>query len=94
VELRKLRPGDAVEPGYTDVGSCRFSLSEKDAWICAVAPDGKERRHITADPFSRQWIYVLTQGSYGILRSPQGWIRDRIVLLKPGPQSWLFGVVR
>ena len=72
-------PATRLSPAYTDVGMCRFSLCEQDAWICLVPPDGTQSRHITFDPFSRQWIYVLTQGSYGILRSPQGWIEDRIV---------------
>lgn len=41
--------------------------------------------HITFDPFSRQWIYVLTNGAYGILRSSEGWTQtekgDRIVFI-------------
>jgi hypothetical protein len=72
-------PETRCSPAYTDVGTSRFSSCEKDFWICHVAPDGKETRQITFDPFSRQWIYVLTQGSYGMLRSPQGWEGDRIV---------------
>jgi hypothetical protein len=71
-------PATRLNPAYTDIGSSRFSLCEDGAWICHVSRDGRERRHITFDPFSRQWIYVLTQGSYGILRSPEGWVRDRI----------------
>lgn len=72
-------PPTRVSAAYTDIGSARFSLCEKNSWICLVAPDGQETRHITFDPFSGQWIYVLTQGSYGILRSPRGWIGERIV---------------
>ena len=68
-----------LSPAYTDVGSSRCSICENGAWICGVAPDGKQSRHITFDPFSRQWIYVLTQGSYGILRSSEGWADGRIV---------------
>ncbi len=71
-------PATRLSPAYADVGSSRFSFCEKDAWICLAAPDGKESRNITFDPFSRQWIYALTQGSYGILRSPDGWVNDRI----------------
>ena len=41
--------------------------------------DGREHPHITFDPFSQQWIYVLIRGSYGILRSAEGWTDDRIV---------------
>jgi len=72
-------PATRLSPPYTDVGSWRFSFCENGAWICAMAPDGKESRQITFDPFSRQWIYVLTQGSYGMLRSAAGWIDSRIV---------------
>lgn len=71
-------PATRLNPAYTDVGSSRFSLCENDSWICAVAPGGGYHRQITFDPFSRQWIYVLTQGSYGILRSAEGWRDDRI----------------
>ena len=71
-------PATSLSPAYTDVGSSRFSLCEDGAWIC-IAPDGNETRHITFDPFSRRWIYVLAHGSYGILRSREGWISDRIV---------------
>jgi hypothetical protein len=72
-------PATRFNPAYTDVGSCRFALCDKDFWICVVEPSGAELRNITFDPFSRQWIYVLTRGSYGLLRSAQGWIDDRIV---------------
>ena len=72
-------PATRASPAYTDVGSSRFSLSEKDSWVCLVTSDGQQVRNITFDPFSKQWIYVLTQGSYGILRSPDGWIGDKIV---------------
>ena len=72
-------PATRCSPAYTDVGSCRYSLGEKDNWVCGVAPDGAELRLITFDPFSRQWIYLLAQGGYGMLRSPEGWVGDRIV---------------
>lgn len=72
-------PATRVSPAYTDIGSSRFSLCEKDSWVCLVLADGKEVHNITFDPFSRQWIYVLTLGSYGILRSPDGWRGDKIV---------------
>jgi hypothetical protein len=72
-------PATSVSPAYTDTGSCRFSYCERNNWICRVAPDGRETRHITFDPFSRQWIYLLIEGSYGILRSANGWVGDQIV---------------
>ena len=72
-------PATPASPAYTDIGSCTYSLNEKTNWLCILAPDGREIQQITFDPFSRQWIYVLLQGSYGILRSPQGWISNQIV---------------
>jgi len=72
-------PATRCSPAYTDTGSCRYALGEKGTWVCAVTPDGAEMRLITFDPFSRQWIYVLTQGSYGILRGPEGWAGGRLV---------------
>jgi len=74
-----LVPATRVSPAYADIGSQTFSLCEGDTWICVVSPDGGRHRHITFDPFSKQWIYVLTRGSYGILRSPEGWTGDRMV---------------
>jgi hypothetical protein len=53
-------PATSVSPAYTDIGSSNFCL--KDNWICMVAADGREIRQITFDPFSSQWIYVLTEG--------------------------------
>lgn len=72
-------PATGVSPAYSDIGTSRFAVCENGGWICAVAPDGRETQQITFDPFSRQWIYVLTRGSYGILRSREGWIGDSIV---------------
>jgi hypothetical protein len=72
-------PATRCNPPYADVGTARYSLCEKDSWICICEPGGKEERHITFDPFSRQWIYLLARGAYGLLRSPQGWVDDRIV---------------
>ena len=71
-------PATALSPAYTDVGTVTFSFGEKDTWICLSAPDGRLIPNITFDPFSRQWIYALTNGSYGVLRSP-GWVGDQIV---------------
>jgi len=72
-------PATRLSPAYTDAGHQRFVLCEADSWVCIVAPDGSQQRHITFDPFSKQWIYALTRGSYGILRSREGWVGDRIV---------------
>jgi hypothetical protein len=70
-------PATPSNPAYSDIGSARYALSEKDTWLSILAPDGREIRQITFDPFSRQWIYLLTQGSYGMLRA-QGWQNDRL----------------
>lgn len=90
-ELEKLRwlagdweyenrvPVTRLSPAYIDAGICRFSFCENNAWICSGAPQGPERRNITFDPLSRQWMYVLTQGSFGILRSSEGWTGSGIV---------------
>lgn len=72
-------PQTTASPAYIDAGTSRFSMCETGSWVCLVAPDGKETPHITYDPFSRQWIYVLTRGSYGMLRSREGWVGNRIV---------------
>ena len=72
-------PATRLSPPYTDVGSARYSICDKGNWVCLVAPDGREMPQMTFDPFSRQWIYVLIWGSYGILRSPEGWTGNHIV---------------
>lgn len=66
-------PATPVSPSYGDIGTARFTVNEKSHWICMLAPDGDEIPQITFDPFSRQWIYLLTRGSYGMLRSDEGW---------------------
>jgi hypothetical protein len=70
-------PATRMNLAYTDIGSATYKLCEKNAWVC-LERGGVEHRHITFDPFSRQWIYVLLEGAYGIMRSP-GWIDGRIV---------------
>ena len=65
-------PATRVSPAYTDIGTARLSFNEKTNLVCLVAPDGQETPNITFDPFSRQWIYLLIKGSYGMLRSA-GW---------------------
>jgi hypothetical protein len=69
-------PVTRTNPAYTDRHTFQYQFCEKDAWICSVR-GGVERRHITFDPFSRQWMYVLIEGAYGIMRSP-GWDGDHI----------------
>lgn len=76
-------PATSANPAYVDVGSCRYSLCEKSNWICIVAADGRETPHITFDPFSKQWIYLLMQGAYGVLRSQDGWRNGQIAFTGP-----------
>ncbi|PWT81090.1 MAG: hypothetical protein C5B57_11200 [Blastocatellia bacterium] len=73
-----LVPATRSSAAYTDVGTASFTSCENGRWICIVGRDGQSHRHITFDPFSRQWMYVLIEGSYGILRSP-GWRGNQIV---------------
>jgi hypothetical protein len=71
-------PATSANPAYTDVGTGKYALCEKSTWVCLVIPDGRELPIITFDPFSRQWIYLLMQGAYGMLRSQEGWRNGRI----------------
>lgn len=70
-------PATSKNPAYEDVNTGTYRFCEKDSWICLVGKDGRERRYLTFDPFSGQWIYVLLEGAYGILRSP-GWNGNEI----------------
>jgi len=72
-------PATRLSPAYTDIGTGRFSIDAKGEWVCLVAPDGRETPQITFDPFSRQWLYMLMRGAYGMLRSREGWTGNRIV---------------
>jgi hypothetical protein len=72
-------PATSANPAYSDVGTCRYALCEKNNWVCMVAPEGREMQQITFDPFSKHWIYVLMSGAYGMLRSPEGWSGNQIV---------------
>jgi hypothetical protein len=71
-------PATQYSPSYTDVGSMRLTFNEQTNWICILAPDGQETPHLTFDPFSKRWIYLLIKGSYGILRA-SGWEGNRLV---------------
>jgi hypothetical protein len=89
-------PATSLSPAYSDIGTTRFALSKDGAWICIVAPDGTEIQNITFDPFSKQWIYVLLRGSYGILRSSDGWSEGRTAGSsegKPGNQIAFSGLM-
>jgi hypothetical protein len=70
-------PETPMSPPYIDAGFATFALCENGTWICGGAQGAPLRRQITFDPFSGQWMFVLAEGSYGILRSP-GWIGSQI----------------
>jgi hypothetical protein len=72
-------PASKSCPGYSDIGISQFSSCENGTWICLVTPEGRELPHITYDPLSKQWIYMLLRGSYGTLRSARGWVNGQIV---------------
>ena len=72
-------PATRLSPAYTDIGTSSFSICEDGSCICFIGSDGRETPNITFDPFSRQWIYMLLRGSYGMLRSPRGWVGEEIV---------------
>lgn len=71
-------PATSASPAYTDIGTGRYTLCDHKAWICQAAPDGRETPLITWDPFSRQWIYLLYRGGFGMLRSADGWRANQI----------------
>jgi hypothetical protein len=76
-------PATRHNPAYTDSGVGRFALGENGAWICRVAPDGALVRHITFDPFSKMWFYLIAQGAYCLLRSRDGWQDNTIEFTGP-----------
>jgi hypothetical protein len=81
-------PATKHSPGYVDRSSGTYKFCDRDHWICLVGKDGSERKHLTFDPFSRQWIYLLLEGAYGILRSP-GWSGNTIAF---GGEMTMIGV--
>jgi len=78
-EHENVVPATRVSPAYSEVGTGRYAFDAKGDWVCIVAPDGTQIPLITFDPFSRQWIYVLMRGAFGMLRSTEGWTGDEIV---------------
>jgi len=71
-------PATRLSPAYCDRGTATFAPSPDGLFMCMVGRDAKLTPLMTFDPWSRRWIYMLTSGSYGVLRSP-GWARDQIV---------------
>ena len=73
-----LVPATKFSPAYVDTGRMSYSIVEMNGWICADLPNGRQEQQITFDPLSGQWIYLLTRGSYGMLRSKEGWVDNQI----------------
>jgi hypothetical protein len=73
-------PATPVSPAYCDLGSALFAESADGASICSVGHDGRQTPLLAFDPWSRRWMYMLTKGSYGILRSP-GWRGHQITFV-------------
>src|SRR2546423_9211037 len=70
-------PATAQNPAYAETGSAVLALCEKENWICR-GREGSQKPYITFDPFSSQFMYVLTEGAYCVLRSP-GWEENRLI---------------
>jgi hypothetical protein len=70
-------PAGDRHPAYVDVGRVTYVSSDDGAWICVALPNGKTVPLLTFDAWSGQWIYALTRGAFGILRST-GWSGDQI----------------
>lgn len=71
-------PATPRNPSYVDRAKASMKLSAAGTWVCAV-PNSVDVPLLTYDPFSHQWMYVLAEGAYGILRS-KGWEGDRLAL--------------
>jgi hypothetical protein len=71
-----LVPATPHNRAYIEAGKGSMRLSSSGTWLCLVR-NGVEVPHITYDPFSKQWMYLLVEGAFGILRS-KGWVGDQI----------------
>jgi hypothetical protein len=65
-------------PAYTDTYRYTYNFCDDDTRICITGPSGKERPHLTFDPFSARWMMTFVDGVYGVLQS-EGWAGDTIV---------------
>jgi len=70
-------PASGHNPAYAETGTGSLTLCEKENWICR-GRDSSQKPYITFDPFSRQYMYVLTEGAYCVLRS-QGWEGNHLI---------------
>lgn len=65
-------------PEYTDTYHYTYNFCDDGTRICITGPSGKERPHLTFDPFSARWMMTFVEGAYGVLHS-DGWNGDTIV---------------
>jgi hypothetical protein len=77
-EFENHVPAGLRNPAYVDIGRISYVRGDDRAWISIALPNGKTVPLLTFDAWSQQWIYVLTNGAFGILRST-GWKDDHIV---------------
>jgi hypothetical protein len=65
-------------PAYNDTYRYTYTFCDDDTRICITGPSGKERPHLTFDPFSARWMMTFVDGVYGVLQS-DGWTGETIV---------------
>ena len=65
-------------PPYTATYRYTYNFCDEDSRICITGPSGKERPHLTFDPFSARWMMTFVDGVYGVLQS-EGWAGGTIV---------------
>lgn len=65
-------------PAYTDTYHYTYNLCDEDTRICITGPSGKQRPHLTFDPFSARWMMTFVESVYGVLQA-EGWEGNRIV---------------
>jgi len=63
---------------YTDTYRYTYNYCDDDTRICITGPSGKERPHLTFDPFSARWMITFVDGVYGVLQS-EGWSEETLV---------------
>jgi len=65
-------------PAYSDTYRYTYNFCDDDTRICITGPSGKERPHLTFDPFSARWMMTFVDSAYGVLQS-EGWSGQTIV---------------
>jgi hypothetical protein len=65
-------------PAYTDTYHYTYTFCDDETRISITGPSGKERPHLTFDPFSARWMMTFVEAVYGVLQS-EGWADNRIV---------------